>query len=521
VLVWLSTRRHLHDLAPAAVIVRPPWLPAAPFLALHRHRRAAFVLLPVSLAAGALLPPPAFLRLAIALAVSAYHLVESSATGRHGEFPLLYCAWAMCLPAPCASAASLGTAAHFVLSAGVAKLRVGGLRGWAAAGTMRAYLQIYRGSASAQPVSPRLSRAIGSRAWATRAAGVGTLALEVALVPGLLLAPPRLRWLGWLMMLFLHLGIGLIMSFKVGLVFLTTLPAYYIGFSCNAPVGSLLWLAASLLAWGPTLVSVATGRPIPESWPLSPCALFMWSGPDARWLAAATMTGETRLVLFSEVLFSEGLVGRRVLGVMDRHGKDTEGGAAAGGAGRKGGVADGGVNGGNAGAERRGEVEGRGIASGEGEAGEGLGARGEVRPCDCAAHDGVLRVVGFTLLRAEGALLPLLCGGGEPSRGGENGAGSRGGVGKGEGIGSRGGVAGGGEIAHAVGGSLGETGEKLGTGGESGTGAEWQRAVAMAVEGWLRGAGDGRLIERATGKPLRRACFVRVNGRGCVVSVVE
>lgn len=270
VLVRASTGRHLHALAPAAVVVRPAWLPGGPFLALHRHRRAAFVLLPVSLAAGALLPPSAPLRLGIALAVSGYHLVESSATGRHGEFPLLYCVWAMCLPAPYASAASLGAAAHFVLCAGAAKLRVGGLRGWTSPSTMSTYLQIYRSSGSAPPLCPSLSRAIGTRAWAARAAGVGTLALELFVLPGLLLAPPRVRWLGWLLMLFLHLGIGLAMSCKVGLVFLTTLPAYYIGFSCSAPVGSNEWLLAASLAWMPTMASAATGLPIPEVWPPPP-----------------------------------------------------------------------------------------------------------------------------------------------------------------------------------------------------------------------------------------------------------
>jgi hypothetical protein len=52
-------------------------------------------------------------------------------------------------------------------------------------------------------------------------------------------------------------------------------------------------------------------------------------------------------------------------------------------------------------------------------------------------------------------------------------------------------------------------------------GDEWLREVAVAVERWLRGRGEGVLIERATGKALRRACFVRIDGSGCVVSVVK
>jgi len=219
-LVVRATKRHLHELTPAAKVVRPPWLPRAALLALHRHRRAVFAALPVALLAGALLPPTLGLRGGIALVVSAYHLAESSATGRHGEYPLLYVAWAMWLPAPYASAASLGATAHFVLCAGVAKLRVGGLRGhretalptvarqsapqsgttaprgsvwfrslslgddargegytsfggWPAPSTMATYLRIYGASTTAPPLSRRLNRAIVCRPWATRAIGEG------------------------------------------------------------------------------------------------------------------------------------------------------------------------------------------------------------------------------------------------------------------------------------------------------------------------------------------------------------
>jgi hypothetical protein len=69
------------------------------------------------------------LRLAIAGAVSLYHLLENSTTNRHGDFPLLYNVWAMCLPdAGYASAASFGIGIHFVLSSGVSKLLIGGRR---------------------------------------------------------------------------------------------------------------------------------------------------------------------------------------------------------------------------------------------------------------------------------------------------------------------------------------------------------------------------------------------------------
>ena len=42
----------------------------------------------------------------------------------------------------------------------------------------------------------------------------------------------------------MHVGIALAMSRRVGLVFLTTLPGYALGFSCAAPLLSPAWLLA-------------------------------------------------------------------------------------------------------------------------------------------------------------------------------------------------------------------------------------------------------------------------------------
>jgi hypothetical protein len=45
-------------------------------------------------------------------------------------------------------------------------------------------------------------------------------------------------------MALMHVGIALAMSRRVGLVFLTTLPGYALGFSCAAPLLSPAWLLA-------------------------------------------------------------------------------------------------------------------------------------------------------------------------------------------------------------------------------------------------------------------------------------
>ena len=54
----------------------------------------------------------------------------------------------------------------------------------------------------------------------------------------LLLPPLPRRLVGVYGLLGLHVGIGLGMSVRVGLVFLTTLPSYIHGFGCEAAVGS-------------------------------------------------------------------------------------------------------------------------------------------------------------------------------------------------------------------------------------------------------------------------------------------
>ena len=80
-------------------------------LLLHARRREIFIGLPASLLLGALLHEAVAVRLLVALAVSLYQLTDSSITNRHGEFPMLYCAWAMVLPGEWAHAAAFGARA--------------------------------------------------------------------------------------------------------------------------------------------------------------------------------------------------------------------------------------------------------------------------------------------------------------------------------------------------------------------------------------------------------------------------
>ena len=95
-------------------------------------------------------------------------------------------------------------------------------------------------------------------------------------------------------MIVMHFGIGLAMSAQVGLLFLTTLPSYLVGFDCRAKVGSLPWCLAGCIGLGPSLASVC-GWPMGECWPFTPVSLFRWSGPQALALSRALMVGDTRV----------------------------------------------------------------------------------------------------------------------------------------------------------------------------------------------------------------------------------
>ena len=88
-LIRATTGRHAHALvAGSSVYIRPRWLPIAVLQALHTHPLAIFASAAAALALGALAPTSLAVRCLLALAICAYHLVESSASSRHGEYPL-------------------------------------------------------------------------------------------------------------------------------------------------------------------------------------------------------------------------------------------------------------------------------------------------------------------------------------------------------------------------------------------------------------------------------------------------
>lgn len=363
ILIRVVTKQSLEVITRGSVVTRPSWMPLKVLMKLQRHRTFIFRLSLLALFVGGwgiscsfLDPGNIILRIAVAISISVYHLVESSVTCRHGEYPLMYNALAMCLPTQYARAASWGIAVHFVTSTGLAKLWIGGAAAWMSHTTMHYYLTAYAKSKRS------LSRPLLSNTWACRrkwvlqSMAVLTLFLECILIPSTLWMPPSWRYqVGTGAMIVMHLGIFVFMSKKVGLVFCTTLPTYLMGFSCQAEVGSQPWLLAVGIALVPSLSSLLFRRKLlPENWPLSAVSLFMWSGDQAKRIGTCLMTENTRVVLATADV-TNNIVGLSVL----HHGA---------------------------------------VAN-------------PTQKTSTAVHDSVLRVIGFTLLYSElleGPFLPAL-----------------------------------------------------------------------------------------------------------------
>jgi len=301
ILIYRISKKPLYDATNGTVCTRPSYLPVDWLLAVQKYRRAIFVGFPCSLVVGALYGEHLVVRIFVAVVASFYHLAESSVTCRHGEFPVLYNAIAMVLPRDLAHAVSLGISIHFIFCTGVSKVLHGGFH-WVQSDTMRTYLQLYGESSSGKPLLPELNILVRKWSILTSSIGFATIFMECIFLPGLLFAPGEFRVLGFLAMIGLHIGIAVLMSLKVGVVFLTTIPCYYIGYSCTASIGSIEWIVAFGVGFLPSLWELTTKTMLPENWPISPLPLFMWSGDQAEWIASLMMKGNTRIVISTDVI---------------------------------------------------------------------------------------------------------------------------------------------------------------------------------------------------------------------------
>ena len=261
-------------------------------------------------------------RLTTAISYTLYHLTESSMLNRHGEYPILYIMWTNCIlqDEQYRAAAGLGITINFILSTGYAKTSIGGLMDWLHPNTMRAYLSCHGNSKRIfnRPLWLEMNRMICHNNVALSATAVMTILLECVIAPAAILMP-HLRWMVCLSMVAMHVGITLTMSIKVGISFITSVPAYFYGLACTYDfnIGSGPWIVAAAIGLLPTLTGVLVGHSIiSENWPFTPVSLFMWSHYDATALLDLFMVKDTRLVLVTASVASKGtkrMIGMKVL----------------------------------------------------------------------------------------------------------------------------------------------------------------------------------------------------------------
>jgi hypothetical protein len=331
IFICTTTKRPLYDVFNGSVVTVPSWLTHLDknngiLLFLQRHARPpCFFAQTISFSLAFSFPHLRWVRLVSAVLYSIYHLVESSITNRHGEYPILYSMWAMCLIpdeyADFRKACVWGIAMNFVFSTGYAKLMVGGgLIGWSKSSTMKSYLNCYRQARHRmnRPLSPYINRMVAESKMLSSFVALSVLVVECFVVPGSVFLQPSQRPVVALAMIGMHIGIALVLSINVGLAFWTTIPCYLYGFSCSADFGSEQWWVALSITVGPTFCSWMLGeRLLPEVWPFSPVSLFMWNGPVAGSLSKMLMVEDMRMVLVTEETALRNLTGLRVLPSLD------------------------------------------------------------------------------------------------------------------------------------------------------------------------------------------------------------
>ena len=344
----LSSGDKFHDFHRRALTVkvatRPSWLPSAVLVFVHTRPWLYLAIChgaPVLLLVASLTGATAFqsVRICLALCLSVYGLVESSVTGSHRDFANVYCAWCLALLDPqgaYAKACALGICVHFVHSSGVAKAIIAGPAAWALdgdclGGILRHYgkLSLSEGGPGLMPLNRFLAEKTARGRILSATLATATLLFECAIVPLALALPARLRCHLPVHMVLLHVGIGLAQSAGIGLAFLPNIAAYVLGMGSVLHVSQLEeeggdpvaqaapifayclgkfkceywvllpapWVVAGCLGLATPLYYLLRGRILPENWPLSPFALFAWSGPQWHELFRRFADGDTRLVL--------------------------------------------------------------------------------------------------------------------------------------------------------------------------------------------------------------------------------
>ena len=268
-LLWFYLLKKTTRLSPSALcsssaLSCPPFLSSSTLLSLHSHKPFIFSSLPHLFFLASLfsflewwtednpfihlLAP--FIRFLASLFFVLYHLIETSVTNRHGEYPLLYSSIFFGLPLPSTlpnpfspsspfSTSLLplsllyGFTIQFIFLTGVGKVKVGG-KDWFFSSTLSSYLSMYSRSTTNPPLSPSLSHILIQSPVLSSLLSSVTLLCEILFIPLLGLAlPPGQRWVTMVLMIGLHLGIILFMSKKVHFSFSLLYPFFsFLCLSC-------------------------------------------------------------------------------------------------------------------------------------------------------------------------------------------------------------------------------------------------------------------------------------------------
>lgn len=200
------------------------------------------------------------------------------------------------------------------MAAGLAKLCVPATPAeYVAPATMRALLSADGVTPRFNPAAPSLARRIIASDAMLRAVAVGTLALELVVMPATFVLPARARWAVVGLCLLFHAGIGAAFTVVAGTMFFQLGGAYVFGLGSDLAPGSAPWAAGLAFALLPAASLAFRGHPyaMGECWPATNGALFPWSAKQLAFLESLR-GGRRRLVLTTYPAAAAELVGRPV-----------------------------------------------------------------------------------------------------------------------------------------------------------------------------------------------------------------
>jgi hypothetical protein len=297
-----------------SLATKPTLFPQSIFLTLHLKflylilcHLTPFVLYVVSVHSNNF-----YCRLLAALVMSMYCLAETSVTNSHRDYLNMYTCWAILLSKndEVAAGFALGFCILLISGSGWAKILIGG-KAWAESSTLVTILESYHSLTLSEcgPLLPFLNRIFRRNPFLITFLSTSTLIFECAAVPLCLLLPSNLRYIMMIASIGMHIGIGIVQSFIIGVAFLPNVATYYFGF--GSPVvqfGTKGWYAACscVIGWclATFLLTVCSKnnvgvRLLPEDWPMTPFALFAWNGKQWNTLFNRYVTSNKRMVVYN------------------------------------------------------------------------------------------------------------------------------------------------------------------------------------------------------------------------------